>query len=277
MWRSKELQNEFLNVIEPGSSFVVFDTETTGLKSDVDRIIEFAAKRIFVDSECNFEEIASIDVFIRPPFFVDKKISELTGITNEFLETKPDEDEVFKSIEFFFGKNPVIFAYNSKFDIRFVSQMYARHGKEFVYAKEFDVLEMARDLVDKSEVENFKLCTIAELYGCTEGITFHQAIDDVKATVALVSCFYKEYKDKKADEPDKIYCKVTDVHFWKGWKGFSRIYVNTTSGTVFYDIRNHVWKGKDVDPDAIDMESVQKEAFTITGSSDLAEFARYRA
>lgn len=276
MWRSKELQKNVLETFKPNTEFIVFDTETTGLKPDVDRVIEFAAKRIRIDEDAHLIEVAAIDAFIRPPFFVEKRITELTGITNEFLSTKPEEAEVFPKIKAFFGENPVILAYNSKFDINFMTHMYKRNGAEFTYAKQFDVLEMSRDLVEKKDVENFKLGTIVEFYGCNHGLTFHQAIDDVEATVRLVRYFFEEYKSRESDDANKLYCRVTGVHYWEGWKGFSRIYVNTTSGSVFYDIRNHVWKGKDVDPDIIDMETVQKEAFCIAGCSDLQGFARYR-
>lgn len=279
-WRSRKTGENLLNIFTEESEIIVFDTETTGFKAtDGDRIIQISALKLRIP---DMFEIDRIDEYINPGFSVSAKITELTGITNEFLSDKPMESEVFPKIFAFFGETPVIAAHNTGFDKRFMEQLYIRNNELFLPKKECDTLEMARDLVPKEEKENNKLGTIAHIFGVDEGLTFHNSMDDVIAASRLLKIFKGEYETRFQDfeSPDTLISpKVTSIRFWEGFRGFSRLYVNTDRGTFYYDIRGKVWGGKSDNcykMEEIDMESLVKSAFDFVGVTTEQEFAKYR-
>ena len=63
-------------------TFVVFDLETTGLKPEVDEIIEIGAIRVNRDSK----EHDTFQALIRPSKSIPDKIVEITGITQKMVD-----------------------------------------------------------------------------------------------------------------------------------------------------------------------------------------------
>lgn len=96
--------------------FVVFDLETTGLKSASHEIIEIGAIRVDRDSD----EHDGFEVLIKPKKKVPKRITELTGITQEMLEKhgKPLEIALQEFVQFM-GQLPLV-SFNSDFDMMFL-------------------------------------------------------------------------------------------------------------------------------------------------------------
>ena len=287
-WRTSEHKKILYAVMDNSEEFIVFDVETSGLDASKERIIQLSGIKYFPEDGM-LEETGKINLYIRPPFEISDKIIELTGISNEILSHERFEEEILDEITGFFGNEFTAAAYNSSFDIRFLTELYKRHSIPLKIKNNMDVLAMARDLVDPKDTANYKLGTIAALYGLDKDILFHNSMDDVTATARLLTVLYKEYRDKDAEEErikqeayDKPIVKVpvtiTSMRYWEGFRGFSRIYVNTDAGTLFYDIRNKRWSEKDDGIlDQIDMEKLQADAYEMAGAADETEFARYRA
>ena len=275
MWRPNIQKQEIQRALCSKKDLVILDTETTGCSKN-DFIIQFAAKKYRrINNQLFFVEEKNI--YIKPPMLISDKIEELTGITNDFLSDKPSEEDVFGEIYHFLdGTIPVI--YNAPFDIRFISNMYKRNGKEYVNDIVLDVLDMARDLVSKDVSSSHKLCDIAALYGADKDIPFHNAMGDVIATERLFKFFVMEYFNKEKQDSNKYLKKATvlGVSFWEGHKGNSRIYVNTNRGSVYYDIRNKAWEDKNLKMEEYDMDDIRKQALAFTNTSCEAELAKYR-
>ena len=70
-----------------GKYLVIFDTETTG-KTKNDYIVQFAAKRYLIDNERLVFD-AKIQEYIQPPVIMSEKVTEINGLTNDFLSDKP--------------------------------------------------------------------------------------------------------------------------------------------------------------------------------------------
>ena len=273
-WRSNTTRDLTLSTVFEFSEFIFLDTETTGLNPKNDYIIELAAIKYRMDG-VYLVEADRLHLYLKPPFMVNEKITELTGITNEFLSDKPTWEDAFPQIYEFFGETPVIAAYNTPFDKGFMAASYERSGARFEPVCELDVLEMARDCVRKEETKNYKLGTIATLFGFDA--PFHSAIEDIRVTKQLFDVFLKQYMDQAPDTAKtKIQPRISTVSFWEGYKGFNRIYVQTDSGNFYYDIRTKVWGTKDSDFDEIDMEFVEKAAWNMTGASNQKEFEKFK-
>ena len=280
MWRTTETEKKFFNILSKvGDTFIIFDCETTGFGPKKDRIIQISAKKYLIKDNYTLHLISELNEYINPGFYISEKITELTGITNDFLEDKPLESEIFPLIYDFFGEAPYCTAYNSRFDLGFLNEMYERNGASLqgkIFGSKgalsdletaIDTLKIAKDLVDKDDTEDFKLQTICNLYGAGEGIDWHRADADVEATSRLIPMFISEYLAKHEEEKDveknKDIAKIISVRFWEGFRGYSRIYVNTNIGVVFYDVRNKAWGEKDKGAlDKINMEQLRTDVLS---------------
>jgi len=120
---------------------IIFDTETTGLESRVDRIIEIGG----VELLNHFPTGRTFHVYINPG---DRKVHPdalaVHGITDEFLKDKPGFEEIVEKLqEFFEGARWV--AHNATFDMGFINAEYARLGLPPVPPENvLDTLSMAR-------------------------------------------------------------------------------------------------------------------------------------
>ena len=288
-WRDRECRNNLFKCADEKIPIVVYDLETTGLRPDKDRIIQFSAIKIIFDGT-EFVEIDRFNSYVNPEVPISPRITEITGITDEMVADAQTEDEIFYCIKEFFGEKFVASGYNvAKFDNKFMQRIFTQNCSEFSPVFTVDVIEMAKDNVEKDDTENFKLGTMAKLYGVDEGLTFHNAMDDVTATARLLSVFYKEYKDSyETDEnpvvdekiitasDKKIVSVVYSINYWAGFKGNARIYITTDIGDFYYDVRSHIWavssKNNPYSVDEVDMNSLQMAVFKKCGAQNEAEF-----
>lgn len=65
-------------------TYVIFDTETTGLSAVYNNIIEFGAVKML-----NGEILEKFEMFVDPQEPISNKITEITGITDEMVKGAP--------------------------------------------------------------------------------------------------------------------------------------------------------------------------------------------
>ena len=278
-WRSAYNRREVIKALSEYSEIIFFDVETTGFNAETDRIIEIGAIRFKMSDSNSLIKLDTLHEFIQPPFPISSEITELTGITNEQLSECPKEDDVFEKIMSFFGSDPdVVCAHNTPFDMRFLKALYFRNNcKTIIPRYELDTLEMARELVTSMEAENHKLVTLAKVFSLGKGLPAHSAIGDTQKTAELFEILYKRYLniDKAKSVAGKRKAIISSINFWPGYRGFSRIYVQTDMGCVYFEPRTSAWYPKDADISRIDMEWVEREAIRLTESDNLKQFAKY--
>ncbi|WP_117194614.1 DNA polymerase III subunit epsilon [Rhizobium terrae] len=120
---------------------IIFDTETTGLESRFDRVIEIGG----IELINNFPTGKTLHLYINPG---DRKVHPdalaVHGITDEFLKDKPSfADVVEQIVEFFDGAKWI--AHNATFDMGFINAEFARLGLPPVQTdRVVDTLAMAR-------------------------------------------------------------------------------------------------------------------------------------
>ena len=285
MWRSNKTKIQLFEALDNVKEFIVFDTETTGFSAEKNHIIQISGIKFTIDtSTCNIVEVDRLNTYINPGYSLPPKIIEVTGITDEMLVDKPYEEQAFYDCIYpFFGENPeCVIAYNTPFDIRFMKALYERYNKTFEPKYQLDVLEMARDLVEKSDSKKHNLESIATLYGVNDGISFHCSMDDVIATLRLFRVFIDEYKKNDGEQNEsniKKVPKISSMHYWKGYRGCSRIYIHTNMGAFYYDIMSKKWNKKNDnlhELNEVDMERLRDDAFKLANAANELEFSRYR-
>ncbi len=156
-------------------SYVVFDLETTGLKKEIDKIIEIGAVKVV-----NGEITDRFSRFVNPHVKLEEKIVKLTGITDDMLEGAEDASVVLP--EFMdFVKGSVLVAHNAAFDVGFIRQ-WCIENDITINPTVLDTVELARMLFP--ELKNFKLDTVCEEMGISLE-NHHRAVEDAEATAEI--------------------------------------------------------------------------------------------
>ncbi len=120
---------------------IIFDTETTGLDSRTDRIIEIGGVELFN----HFPTGRTFHVYVNPAGQkVHPDALAVHGITDEFLTDKPPFAEVAAPMLEFFGDAKWI-AHNANFDMGFINAELARIGMPSILPDMvIDTLSLAR-------------------------------------------------------------------------------------------------------------------------------------
>ena len=151
-----------------GDEYVAFDLETTGLSSANDRIIEIGAVVMK-----NGEELDRFQTFVDPQRPLEKKIVELTGITDEMLKGAPKIEEVLPGfLKFVNGR--VLVAHNSDFDTGFIRAACARQGLPYTYTAA-DTLILSQNMLP--QLNKFKLDIVSNALSLPD-FNHHRAADD---------------------------------------------------------------------------------------------------
>ena len=109
-------------------TYVVFDTETTGLNpSQGDEIIQLGAIRI-INGQLLYHEI--IDQLVDPKRFVPPESVAIHGIQPALLKGQPTIDKVLPHF-YKFVENSVLVAHNAAFDMRFLELQEGKTGLVF--------------------------------------------------------------------------------------------------------------------------------------------------
>lgn len=138
-------------------TYVVFDLETTGLyPNSGDTIIEIGAVKIK-----NGTIIDRYDELIKPDKILSEEIIGITGINNEMLKEKRNEEEGVKSFMEWVGDAPMV-AHNAKFDISFIELAYTKYNFGVFKNTVIDTLGLSRYLESKERYHN--LATLVKRY-----------------------------------------------------------------------------------------------------------------
>lgn len=140
------------------SEYVVIDTETTGLDYEYCNIIELSAIK-YSDGKA----MGTFSTLVKPPLektyfplrnngegewcvrYVDSFITDLTGITNEMLETAPLPSEVLPAFLDFIG-NSILIGHNVNFDVNFIYDAVERECSTHLSNDFIDTMRIARKL-----------------------------------------------------------------------------------------------------------------------------------
>jgi DNA polymerase-3 subunit alpha (Gram-positive type) len=156
-------------------AYVVFDIETTGFSPYSHKITEIGAVKI--EDGVITEEFHRL---VDPGVPVPRRITEITGITNDLLAGQPAIDETLP-LFFEFCSGCTLVAHNASFDMGFIKSNAAAHGLECKY-EVVDTLSLARR--NFPELENHKLNTVANHLDI-EHLNHHRAMGDAKATAQI--------------------------------------------------------------------------------------------
>ena len=190
-------------------SFVVFDTETTGLYSWRDKIIEIGAVR-FRDGK----PVETFHSMVDPGMHIPEVVTQINHITDEMVAGAPDISEVVHTFDAFVG-NDALVGHNIDFDLRFIKNggsILPDNNRIYI-----DTAELSRQMVkgpdkvydqasgrwrndynSQYEVKGHNLELMCEFYGLEHG-ELHRADEDALVTgKLLVALMNDKERIKKA-------------------------------------------------------------------------------
>lgn len=149
---------------------IYYDTETTGILSEKEFIVEIAAfdpilNRTFVS-------------FVNPGSPIPQEATNIHGITDEMVKDAPSFASVGKDFFDFcaHGETVLIAHNNDNFDIHFLRSECKRHGLELPSIPMLDSLKWARKY--RPDLPKHSLQYLRTVYGFKENQA-HRALDDV--------------------------------------------------------------------------------------------------
>ena len=172
--------------IKNETGIVVFDTETTGLNSRADEMVQFSA--------CDGDGNILINTYLRPTKHFEWPGAEaVNGISPAMVSDAPTLEEVADKIKEVLESAKTLIGYNVGFDLGFVSEIY-RPGKDI---KIIDVmLDFARQYGEWNDYFGDykwqKLVTAAAYYDYE--FKAHDSMNDVFATLYVYQKMQEERK-----------------------------------------------------------------------------------
>ena len=163
--------------------FVILDLETSGAAPSTGAAItEIGAVKVR-----SGEIIGEFQTFVNPQHGLSDFITSLTGITDEMLADAPKIKSVLPDFFEFLGsdKETVLVAHNAPFDLGFLKAAAKKHKCAWPDYPVIDTVRIARSVLERDEVANCKLSTLATFFGATTSPT-HRALDDARATVDVL-------------------------------------------------------------------------------------------
>lgn len=149
---------------------IFYDTETTGLKADKDRIVEIAAYD--PDTEQSFVQL------INPGCPIPAEVTAVHKISDEMVADAPTFSEVAEQFCAFCAGDVVLIAHNNDaFDIHFLRAEFSRCSLALPASWKFlDSLKWARRY--RKDLPKHTLQFLREIYGIASN-NAHRALDDV--------------------------------------------------------------------------------------------------
>ncbi|SEL35007.1 3'-5' exonuclease [Pacificibacter marinus] len=125
---AKPSQDTHLSTALSDLTYVVFDTETTGLFPNAgDEICQVAAVRIVNGKVVRGE---TLDALVDPERHIPKAATKIHHITNEMVREHPTIDVVGRALHSF-ARGAVLVAHNAPFDMAFLHRHASRIGAQF--------------------------------------------------------------------------------------------------------------------------------------------------
>ena len=176
------------------TDYVAFDTETTGLNAQTDRLTEIGA--------CIFSggEVKDVfNTFVNPGMHIPEEITRLTGIRDSDVADAPSEEEALRAFIAFAGDRPVV-AHNAQFDMSFLGAAASRHSIRYTPVV-LDTVPMSRALLP--ELKRHKLDLVSDHLGLPK-FNHHRASDDAMVVQRIMDKFIPMLKAKGAKTIDDI-------------------------------------------------------------------------
>lgn len=167
---------QFNRLYEKGNIFCALDTETTGLQSKTDKVIEIGAVKF---SKNGITEYFS--TLINPEMQIPPICAKISGITNEMLKDKPFIYDILPDFLAFIS-DTILVAHNAQFDLRFINEELLRSNLAPLKNQAIDTLAFSRKVLPENK--SWKQPVLAKQFNINIK-SAHRAYDDARVCMEL--------------------------------------------------------------------------------------------
>jgi len=185
--RSKHRGRQKISTDHLPETFIVLDLETTGLDATRDEIIEIAAIRYRKGNTSQ----ETLQALVKSSKKVPKKITEITGITQEMLETNGEPlADVMREFATFVGEHRLV-TFNAEFDMAFLYAATTRLGLPKVNNPVSCALKMAKRAWPRRK--SYRLDDLAS-DGEFADSRAHRALEDARRALIVYAAVVAQLK-----------------------------------------------------------------------------------
>ena len=170
--------------------YVALDIETTGLSPTFDEIIELSAVRVR-----GGKPVAEYTRLVKPSAPLDPYVSELTGITDEMLESAAPIAAELPAF-FDFVAADVIVGHSVAYDVNFLYDSADRCGLSVPTNDYVDTLRLSRRLY--ADLPDHKLATVAQYLGVNQ-LPEHRGLADALAAAQCLEAMRQRIENDGVD------------------------------------------------------------------------------
>ena len=167
---------DLLQMYDSGAVFTAFDTETTGLNPEEEKILEIGA--------VSFDRLgirARYNVLINPQRKILPEITRVNGIDDAMVSGKPVfAENAGHFLDFI--KGSVLIAHNAPFDLGFVNTELSRINLPPLQNETADTLKLSRDMLP--DLGKYNLQFLAKYFEINV-VNAHRAEDDARVCMEV--------------------------------------------------------------------------------------------
>ena len=187
---------DWLQMYKSGAVFTAFDTETTGLNPEEEKILEIGA--------ISFDKLgirARYNVLLNPQKKILPEITRVNGIDDSMVSGKLLFADNVKHFLNFIG-NSVLIAHNAPFDLSFVNTELSRINMPPLQNETIDTLKLSKDTLPN--LGKYNLQFLAK-YFTIDVVNAHRAEDDARVCMEvflkLKEIISPEKPEDQAEQP----------------------------------------------------------------------------
>lgn len=181
--RNLKKVQELLRLFEGGAIFTAIDTETTGLHSTTDRLLEVGAVKFSKDGV-----IDTYNRLINPCCSIPYEATRINHITKEMVQDCPTEQEILPDLVQFVS-NSILVAHNANFDLKFINTALLRCGYKALLNQVEDTVKISRSAFP--DLGSHKLQFLAQHFNINPG-NAHRAQDDARVCMELLLICFRQ-------------------------------------------------------------------------------------
>lgn len=178
---------KIIRLFEQGHTFTAFDTETTGLQSKLDKVIEIGAIKFNKDGI-----IDNFSTLINPQRPLPNICIQLSGITENMIIDKPDIAKIMPGFLSFIDES-ILIAHNANFDVGFINA-------ECLYSHLSSIPNCCLPAIDTvcltrkvfPSIGTYKLQFLAKYFNIDSGKA-HRAYDDARVCMEIFLKCVKQF------------------------------------------------------------------------------------
>ncbi len=187
---------DWLQMYKSGAVFTAFDTETTGLNPEEEKILEIGA--------ISFDKLgirARYNVLLNPQKKILPEITRVNGIDDSMVSGKLLFADNVKHFLNFIG-NSVLIAHNAPFDLSFVNTELSRINMPPLQNETIDTLKLSKDTLPN--LGKYNLQFLAKYFNI-DVVNAHRAEDDARVCMEvflkLKEIISPEKPEDQAEQP----------------------------------------------------------------------------